>query len=128
MDNKYLMYGGGALLVLVLLMSRKQGATVINRSDPNAADESRALSEYASRGLESIASVARAGISGDTSKYIAGAQRDAESSRDSAMAYIGMQNAHAAIVSAQAAADAAGKGKTGFNIGIPGKVDFGIHW
>ena len=38
MENQKLWLYGAAAVVLVVLFSRRSGATVINRSDPNAAE------------------------------------------------------------------------------------------
>lgn len=122
MDEKYLWIGGGVLAVVILFMSRSgAGSAVINRADPNAAAEAQSRSDFASRGLESLSSVARADISGGTSRYIAdvggatsryiadattSAQVAIQQSRDAALTRSAQAAADAQITAAKAAARA----------------------
>lgn len=126
MDNqKLLLYGGAAVLVLVML-SRRSSATVINQ--PSNAPDSKAFADFAARGLDSLSSVAKADVQSATTRYTTEAMTNAQlamqQSRDAAYTAVGLANARAA----QAAANASGKGKTGFSVGIPGLGDVGIHW
>lgn len=124
MDEKTMyIVGGGAVLAVLLFASRGSGATVINRDDPNAAASDSARADFASRGLESLSSVARTEISGDVSKYAAAAQIAIQRSRDAAYENVAAANADAAKVAARAGS----RGKSGFSIPTPFGT-FGIHW
>lgn len=137
MDSKVYVYGGAAVAVVALLMARRgSGAAIINRpNDGSAVAEAQGRAAFASRGLDAIASVARADIDGTTRRYTAGvagaaseyasqAQYLAQRSRDAAYTAVGLAQANAA----KTAADASKAGKSGFGISIPGFGDFGIHW
>jgi hypothetical protein len=127
MENQKLWLYGGAAVLALLVLSRRGGATVINRSDPNAAASSQATADFAARGLDSLASVARTDVTSATQRYVTEAQSNAqvaaERSRDAAYTAVGLANARAQ----KAAADASGKGKTGFSIPTPWGT-FGIHF
>lgn len=126
MDEKTMWLAGGGVALVVVLMATSggSGATIINRNDPNAAESDRARADFASRGLESLASVANTDIAGGVSKYVAGAQIAIQRSRDIAYENVAAANADAQKVAARAAS----RGKSGFSIGIPGLGSFGIHW
>lgn len=125
MDNQKLLLYGAAAVVVLVMFSRRSSATVINQ--PSNAPDSKAFADFAARGLDSLSSVAKADVQSATTRYtteaMVTAQENMQASRDAAYTAVGLANARAQ----QAAADASGKGKTGFSVPTPwGEV--GIHW